>query len=285
MNTDFEEHRLVEEAQTAIKYANSAFFNSIETQCLYHYSTIEALFNGILVRNPESENKAISLFATDHRYLNDDKEIRHGCKIMRDIVKKYFRLDFDDDSEIFKDTERAYIISFSKEKDCIPMWSTYGNRGDGIALGFDASVLEASLGAIAPCLYSDKDVKKYLMKVLTKLEEYNSPEPTQGDMSALGFRLGYVTCSMIPQLKNEFYRYEKEIRFCSRQEVNIGYRYRKNLIIPYSLQYLPRIALKKIILGPDLNFEKTKQSIQEYIKSIGFVDVEIIKSNAPFRNL
>lgn len=285
MNTDFDEDRLIEEAQATLKYANCAFFNVADTQCLYHYTTIEALFSGILVRNPESEDKAISLFATDHRYLNDDKEIQHGCEIMSDIVKKYFKLDFENDPKIFKGTGRVYIISFSRDDDSIPMWSTYGNSGDGIALGFDASVLETSLGNIVPCLYSDKDVQTYLMKVLTKLEEYNSPEYTQGDMSALSFLLGYVTCSMIPQLKNDFYRYEKEIRFCSRQEVNIGYRYRKNLTIPYSLQYLPRIALKKIILGPDLNFEKTKQSIHEYIESIGFVDVEIVKSKAPFRNL
>lgn len=285
MNSDFDEERLAEEAQAAIKYANNTFYNSVDTQFLYHYSTIEALFSGVLVKNPESEEKAISLFATDHRYLNDEKEIIHGCEIMRDIMEKYFHLNFDNDPEIFDSAESSYIISFSKKNDSIPMWSTYGNRGDGIAFGFDASIVEASLGNVVPCLYSDKDVKTYLITLLKKLKEYDLPEITPIEIKCRAFRLGYITCNMIAQLKNDFYSYEQEVRFVSRKVENKGYRYRNNLIIPYTKQFLPKVALKKIILGPDLSFDKTKRSIQEYIKSIGFEDVEIIQSNAPFRNL
>lgn len=61
-------------------------FSIIQYPLLYHYSTIESLFSGILVKERESDDKAISLFATDHRYLNDEKEIKHGCDVLSDIT-------------------------------------------------------------------------------------------------------------------------------------------------------------------------------------------------------
>lgn len=277
--------RLVLETKEAIEYANTYFFDVINTPILYHNSTIEALFAGILVKDPESEDKAISLFATDHRYLNDDNEIKHGCTLLRAKVKNLFGLDFCNDNEIFADNSSAFVISFSKEKDCLPMWSTYGNKGDGIAFGFDAVLLKQSLNRIVPCLYSDKDINKFLYMALENLKDYNNERITKEEITERAYRLGYLTSSMIPQLKNSYYAYENEIRYVNYSVTDIKYRYRNNIIIPFVIKYLPRKTLKSIIIGPNLDFETSKQSIQEYINSLGFVDVEIIPSKAPYRNL
>lgn len=279
------EEQILLHVKNAITVANNSFFNNTEYPLLYHYSTIESLFSGILVKERESDDKAISLFATDHRYLNDEKEIKHGCDVLSDIMKEKFQLDFSDDDTILKDNTNTYIISFSKESDSLPMWSSYGNRGDGIAFGFDSKIVTSTLERIFPCLYNRAELVRYIVLTLTKLEELNPTESQTDAKRIKGYQLGYLTASIIPLLKNEFYRYENEVRFATSKIECVKYRYRNNLIIPYTIQYLPKSALKRIVIGPDLNFNSTKLSIREYIDSLGFTDVEIECSRAPYRNM
>lgn len=283
--SDRNKERLVNEAKAALEFANSSFFNPEKNPILYHYSTIESLLNGIVVKKPASNEKAISLFSTDHRYMNDDKEIKHGCNIMREVAKKYFDLEFSNDREIFQDNTNIFITSFSKESDSLPMWSTYGNRGDGIAFGFDSSIVKETLKNVYPCLYTEDDMKKYLYCILTKLKEYNTKSPSKEEIVERFYKLGFIHCSMLLQLKSEYYSYEREVRFATSKSDGKDYRYRNNLIIPYTKQYLPKKALKSIVVGPTLEFEKTKRSVLEYIENIGFNDVEIVSSKVPYRNL
>lgn len=278
--------RLACETLQAMEFAGKRFFNIKETPVLYHYTTIDALYNGILVKEPESEEKALSLFATDHRYLNDEKEIAHGCKILKRYIKKVFKLEFKSNRDIFNPDETiSYIISFSKDGDCLPMWSTYGNRGDGIAFGFDSSVLQNCLGRVIPCLYTDNDLESYFLALLKKLESYIPSSPTEIEKKESFFRLGYASAKMVPMLKNKFFSYEREVRFVTMQGSDKRFRLRNSLIVPYTIKYLPKNALKTIVIGPDLQFEKTKMSIHEYIDSLGFENVTIVRSKAPFRNL
>ena len=120
-------------------------------------------------------------------------------------------------------------------------------------------------------------MQKELYELVNKL--------TKEEITERAYRLGYLTSSMIPQLKNSYYAYENEIRYVNYSVTDIKYRYRNNIIIPFVIKCLPRKTLKSIIIGPNLDFETSKQSIQEYINSLGFVDVEIIPSKAPYRNL
>jgi len=273
-----------QEINRVIHYMNARHMEKQENDVLYHYTNIEALYNGILVKEPKSEEECISLFATDYRYLNDKNEIQYGLSALEEIYCDRYRLSLSSNSGNKIGTN--YIISFSEEKDSIPMWSTYGKKGDGIALGFDFEILNDKTNSIQKCLYSNKDIKKQLLQTLAFVDYQIN----------LGFGINqtvrkYIMLNIAQYLKSMIkhsgYEYEKEFRLVIKntKDYVTKYRYSNNLIIPYVVKYLPKAALKKIIIGPNLNTERTRVSLKEYLDSKGFEDVIIESSNVPFRSL
>lgn len=257
---------------------------------LYHYTNIEALFNGIIVKDPESDEKAISLFATDSEYLNDYNEIHYGNTQIMDLIKNPESTDFPIVKKVdrYEDICQHYVTSFSRTKDSLPMWSTYGKRGNGIALGFDTVELITHLGLLYPCFYNKKEVRKFLKGLYSYMDEdshFNSHFKFDTPVKE-GYRDGYVHEQLTTLIKHPAYEYEKEIRFvCSSLQVKeINYRCVNNLIVPYTIMYLPKKSLKTIIIGPNLDSCRTKKSILQYLYSKGFKDVEVVESTVPFRD-
>jgi hypothetical protein len=56
---------------------------------IYHYTSLDALFNGILVPNPQ-QHKEICLWATHSNYLNDKSEIEFSSELIDNKVKEFF---------------------------------------------------------------------------------------------------------------------------------------------------------------------------------------------------
>ena len=85
--------------------------------------------------------------------------------------------------------------------------------------------------------------------------------------------------------KHQAYMYEKEIRLITFEEdVNaVKYRHRNDLVIPYIEHEINRTALKSITIGPTQDFEHSKTSLQMFLKSRGFQNVKIHKSEVPYR--
>ncbi|MBQ4126552.1 MAG: hypothetical protein IJD72_01100, partial [Alistipes sp.] len=59
-----------------------------EEALLYYYTDIDALLNGIIVKDPK-ENKEICLWATRCTHLNDKNELMEGIEQMKKIVKPH----------------------------------------------------------------------------------------------------------------------------------------------------------------------------------------------------
>lgn len=272
--------------QIAILNAISNRMEFKEGNEIYHYTNIEALYRGILVNPRTDDEKGISIFATDHRYLNDDNEVRFGCEKINKIADKYIKYDKTKAGKIVDDSKSRYIISFSMNSDSIPMWSTYGKKGDGIVLGFDLLMVQKELRELYPCLYNDSQIESFLHTILSTKGAVSCGSLSQemADMETM-FRLLNSFGLMSNIVKHPSYEYENEFRYVSSSTDVVNYRYSNNLIIPYKLVYLPKRALKRIIIGPNLNQALVEISVREYIDSIGFTDVAIHKSEVPFRNL
>ncbi|MCQ2343350.1 MAG: DUF2971 domain-containing protein [Paludibacteraceae bacterium] len=268
--------------ESLMDFVYDPWFNVQETPVLYHYSSVKALFSEILIRKPENDDKAISLFATDSRYLNDVSEIELGKRMMREVFEKMKISSYNRIVEEVGELERMNIISFSKEHDSIPMWSTYGNNGDGIALGFDSGVLKEHLRFICPCLYSQEATEESLRRLM---DYYLGKNHSQEEMREIILQIMVVCTIILGQIKNSYYEYEKEVRYITLPLHKPEFRLKNNLIIPYARVFLPRRALRRVIIGPNLDRQLTFLSIRDYIRSIGYKDVEIIQSDAPFRNL
>lgn len=268
--------------ESLMDFVYDPWFNVQEIPILYHYSSVKALFNEILIRKPVSKDKAISLFATDSHYLNDVSEIELGKSMMREVFDKMKISSYDRIIDEIVALERMNIISFSKEHDSIPMWSTYGNKGDGIALGFDSQVLKKNLRFICPCLYSKDATEESLRRLM---DYYFAKKHSADDVGEIILQIIVVCTIILGQIKNSYYEYEKEVRFITLPLQKPEFRLKNNLIIPYIRVFLPHEALRRVVIGPNLDRQLTASSIRDYIRSIGYKDVEIIQSDAPFRNL
>lgn len=260
----------------------------IKHSLLYHYTSIEALFNGILVKNNIQENKEVSLMATDSEFLNDPTEIELGAKVLSILpeINRYFRFGDSDSEHIKKRFKHCCIISFSRSMDSLPMWSLYGKKGDGISLGFDIDVIMKSGVCVFPCFYDVKILKKFIKAIRKLSEDERIPDDAKCNSlprKAFQDTLLYIILSRL--IKDPAFEYEKEYRHIALGDDSVNFRYANNMIIPYKMVYLPKDALRQIIIGPNLEPERTKKSVQAYLAHLGFEHVEVKISDVPYRNL
>jgi len=92
--------------------------NSDIPKMIYHYTSIDALVNGII-----HSDKEICLWATHCEYLNDPNDTYIGKMLLlenEDI--KCIITDIFPEKNILT---TSYIISFSETEDCLPMWNMY----------------------------------------------------------------------------------------------------------------------------------------------------------------
>lgn len=295
------------------KYLQFSLFELINNKCfndvnnhdlLYHYTNIGALFNGIILpKDKSNKNEALSFLSTDYRYMNDQEELIYGRKVIQDFYEK--RTNRDDKLSDSNQTINAlyFLTSFSCKEDSIPMWSTYGNKGNGIALGLDTKILKEhlsnSFSLFFHCIYDMEELNGLINDFVEANPIIKITEECTRDFYA-GIQ-NYITILA----KHPSYKYEDEVRLlrmfptklsktaqiifdnfrAQNATSKVKYRLANNLIIPYVINKLPKEVLKTITIGPNLDMDRTKTSIEEYIKSLGFTDVDIIPSKAPFRTL
>lgn len=149
---------------------------------LYHYTSSIGL-QGII--------QSKSIWATDHRFLNDPSEFTHGWAIVFDALKRR-KADLDKvSSEIWNTIELfrrgheregvfAFVGSLTSEGDLLSQWRGYG-AGKGFAIGFNQDWLLKNAVAqgfdIHPVVYEPgeqrraaDDVVKLLIGLLSERE-------------------------------------------------------------------------------------------------------------------
>lgn len=260
---------------------------------LYQYTSIEALYNGIIVKNPVKD-KEICIWASNCEYMNDPDEVKTGRK----FAEKMFKLsDYEANQAMLKVEEnikeKMFITSFSSVQDNLPMWRMYGNNCKGIALGFDAqAIFNEFKGLIYKCIYIDShheiEINEFF-KDNVDIDLSNNEKLKENIdrllMSCLKNLANFIHIFVggIFLAKNPCYNYEKEYRLFIIAEQKIEYRYNNNLIIPYIRNYFPKSALKEIWIGPANNMERTEKSLKRFLNAMGLGHVEIKKSQIPYR--
>ena len=281
----------------------------LDAKILYHYTSVDALLGGIIVKNKPEPGKEICLWATNCRYMNDPEELNTGIQFANKIFNSFSDKSMKgnrkqkEKEEQLKD--RTYITSFSSAVDCLPMWGMYGQNGHGLALGFDTAILKTDL-ILFKCLYATEKNEKWLKEEISKLMK------APGDLgkllkeenilskildNSLNMLLVYILLWTLS--KNPAYAYEEEIRcmLIVEKEYNqetkgssvekkefIKYRLKNNLIVPYVELYLPKTALKEIWIGPTNDMELATKSLRTYLDHMGFNEVEIKQSKVPYRD-
>lgn len=255
-----------------------------DDKILYHYTSVDALFGGIIVKNKPEPGKEICLWATNCLYMNDPEELNSGIQLAHEVLDIPAKESIQSLQERVKDD--VYIVSFSAAIDCLPMWGMYGKNGHGLALGFDTTALQ-TIYSLYKSVYTNEAnkelIKNEILRIPTdwwkqvKIENILSNTLESAD----SMFLLYLTLWLSG--KNPAYEYEKETRWIFIKRDNIKYRLSDNLIIPYIEQYIPKSALKEIWIGPTNDMERATRSLRTYLDHMGFNDVEIKQSKVPYR--
>lgn len=236
---------------------------------LFHYTTFDTL-NYIFHVNEEGA-KEIRLWATEHKFMNDPKEIRRGREIVKTMflpnVNPYIKDELQR-TYLSKDT-RCYILSLSEAGDCLPMWNTYAGWGTGICLEFDTNHFRNEF--LGKCAYDKKLFESEIRRIL---EQGDPPLQVALDIGADSL------C-----IKSPDYEYEKEYRYV-KHGFKIGtdkLRLRKGEVVHYIEHAFPVAALRSIIVGPNLNQTKTIASIKTYLGHKGIEGIRLKKSRVQYK--
>ncbi len=250
--------------------ANKYF--SSDAEYLYHYTSIEALINGIVVKNP-NVGEEICLRATHNRYMNDPTEFEKGITLLNNLLSisnQLYGIDVNEAENALNSYKSDfYFVCFSEESDNLPMWNMYGSNGHGVALKFEKFQQEQSNDWIIKCDYLINNVK-------SRFEELNK--------ISLDVALTYLV--LMPFiLKNPAYSYENETRVVgSFKDVETHYRYRDGMAIPYKNVFIEKSLLKSIVIGPALNQEEVANSLRKFLDDNNLKHVEIEFSEIPYRS-
>lgn len=286
-----------------LQFLNKSFLKHIldeisvsKEPLIYHYTNIEALYNGVIVHTPEI-NKEICLRASNCEYMNDPKEIIAGRSFIDRLLK--LKLTKEEICDIDNSIKNIYyLISFTSQNDFLPMWSMYGKQGTGITLGFDRQILMQTYNKrFFKCIYTDNyTFAAYKKKLENKIVVENPDSKEEVPQMFVELLTGIIidvtslviaSSYLLSLAKDPAYKYEKEIRFIELcdDKTKIKYRHSNNYIIPYIDIFFPKSALREICIGPMLDAKRVKKSLTDFLLINGFneEDVKIRKSKVPYR--
>ena len=270
----------------------------VETPYVYHYTSLDALFNGMLLEQPVN-GMQICLWASSVLCVNDTQEVRIAFDFVRDHIVKIGEAN-DDVSMMTEMIADYYVTSFSLLRDSLPMWHRYAKNATGISICFDVNVLRQSAkDSLMKCVYLTPEV---LDKIRSYIKDSKPVSCTFGQFALVCFVLlvglskskdrdkvvGRISAFLdfLMSLKNKDYVDENEVRlFVVEQNTNARSRVREQKdIVEYVERFFPKEAIVEIIVGPNnVDKEKTALFIKRYLDRIGMSHVKVTTSEVHYR--
>ena len=286
---------------------------------IYHYTTLQAL-NAILSDYRTSDDKEHLVFWASSAYaMNDSTELYYGWEILQENFVKYEeenqvetqkklsiqmeKCATSDLSDIFfqhfyREEQIPYILSFSKNRDDLPMWSMYGGNGMGICIGIDERrLLVPKDPFIATQLLSvlyinqndnSEETRNAMYLAMSEVyKNYLSAEHNSDldKITAIATALPYFNA----YIKNDSFKYEHEVRQplllpSNQAKENLFFRLSQSgNMIPYVKVPIPKECLQEIIIGPCVQPDVIKRGL-ESLFSICDTNVNISFSDVPYRH-
>lgn len=308
---------------------------------VYHYTSVEALMC-LLESVEESKGKMNFVFrASNIFYMNDPQEFVCGIDVLMEILKdielyKHVEPEYklsvffnrhkekthEEWCKILMDSIRAsnytpYVISFSEQKDSLPMWLHYGSNGKGVCLSFSEYLVNLKGWNInspqdtdlevtddlnvdkvyyssSNLIHNDCDntlygtIEKLYQKLYHEKLISNPPKDLQEFQIGILKALIVVLC---PFVKSMEYESEKEVRIVKTihrdfdnhlENLHFRTNYKGN-IIPYLKVEIPKSQLDYVTIGPLANFELTKFALEQ-MKMKYDLRFKILPSKVKYRN-
>lgn len=284
---------------------------------VYHYTTINAL-NDIINNYRESEDKEHFVFWASSVYsMNDSTEMQYGWEVTLRNSQQYEdshnvpnekklsvfmeQIRNSDVADVFnqhfyREELTPFVLSFSENRDNLPMWSMYGGRGTGVCLCFDEErlcVIDEQFRAqpLLNVLYTNqkdnnKDSSQILYKAIEKqYEDYLGKNSVSYTYKVLAISPALAIISAY--IKDFAFKYEHEMRIPIRAiNISKSVHFRTSTngnIIPFIKTPIPVNCLKEIILGPCIQPDRIKRELY-FDMSISGLKIPIYSSDIPYRD-
>ena len=274
-----------------------------EASTLYHYTKCNGV-NGILENN--------CFWATKSDFLNDPKEFSYIEAIIRDICKELIKNEdwremFLKDvleEKVFLDGGRNkeyFILSFSKCRDSITMWSEFGNK-TGYNIGFDGkkiikrieedNIIEYHGFVLYEKAHQKEAIRKILNTDLPEELEMSFSNIIEAGAKNRNNEIYRKACRKFQKIaavyamffKHSAFKEEEEYRFIFKKKAEVLYREKDGFLIPYieiplSNRLLP---VKEIVIAPKNHIDLAKKGVEYMMKEKGY-EVEIRLSDISLR--
>lgn len=261
---------------------------------IYHYTSVDTIHN-ILKKYRESKDKQhLELWASSIYLLNDPLEMLMAPNVITNVLKTIEqKLSIDDSYKLSKTFLNAdavkqlylktlekdkylFIISFSSNRDTLPMWSMYTKDGKGLCFCIDDEIIykhfkerEELQTRIVPVSYNLTNLEDTTMRLLCDIyrnyiDEMKGDDIPDKDNLIQFYQYQFIR-ELAPLYKDSAYSYEGEKRLiCTQQrhDDSIGFRISANgYVIPFRMINIPVDALKSIIVGPSYNYELLSEGL------------------------
>lgn len=310
---------------------------------IYHYAPIDTL-RCLLEGIEKSDQKNSLLFqASNIFFMNDPQEFIYGQDVLLGVLEHIESKWFPDFpyplsdylkghkkngtngieerykeliNKIHEENKSPYVISFTRQKDSLPMWLNYGDGGKGVCLAFseyqyelkesinlekidDIQINTFDRMNVYDVHYHTSGLIDSKDTLYDKIEQWYKTEYCDRIQSIDPIQIASLqeafhealTVLVTPFVKRKEYEHEKEVRM----SVNLFYDYKNDLsklkfrrngkrhIIPYIEVEIPKKKLEYVMIGP-LADKDLSTKVIEMMKKKYELSFDIKKSDIKYRD-
>ncbi len=256
---------------------------------LYHYTKSNGI-NGIINHN--------CFWATKSDFLNDPNEFSHIQGIIDTVCQENIKNEslkemfLNDSVYAEREKQREYfVLSFSKCRDSITMWSEFGNK-TGYNIGFRSEEIIARIEAAAEIAYHGLvvyNMKKQKQLIKRNLCSYlpNLLRMPLNDILEAGARNrqdnAYLkACRKFQKMAEVYAMFFKQEGFCEEQEYRfifkkqkdtaVYFRVKDGFMLPYIeiLLSSENLPIEEIMIAPQNHIDLAKSGIEYMLHTKGY---------------
>ena len=277
---------------------------------IWHYTSSAGLLGMI-------ESGAVR--ATQVAGVNDSTETVYATRLYRaaitrlkeahagdELAEGFLQAVLDDTAESSEMPGHAdskfFIACFTELEDSVRHWQTYG-AGDGYAIGFQARGLVVDANTVAIRVNYDTELHRRIVDEAASLtleyyreglvgDRVEDPEKWGKEFFAAWDQAIY---RLAPIAKDEAFSHELEYRIVHELQSYdmpfVRYQQKGSLLRRYielkangwhGLR-VPRLPIRKVMVGPGPHKGITKKSVESLLEQMGYADVEVLMSARPLQ--
>lgn len=279
---------------------------------LYHYTSISAAC-GII--------RSDAIWATRMAFLDDIREMHYGVDLFQSTFRNFVEqipsifqdtysigaarlaLDFFSSQYVPKQEYPLYVVSFCSDGDISSLWSEYGDRACGVALGLDARMMarfaDREICSFGSVVYDEGEnisrIRNILRIAIENLLVALRDNRLHPSLSHEWFSrvLYHSILPILPLMKHPTFRDQREWRFIMLERAGrfvSGRRLVDGREVPYrefsvhshvigGLKYLPIVH---VIRGPGAT-DEDMSALADVADQAGYSDLKVLRSTCPLR--